>query len=235
MRNLFAVQTSAERRTVAEKAPPLENGDRLDQATFHSRYQAMAEHVRAELIGGIVYMASPQKLPHGRCHKLVMRWLEEYEDATPGTESLFGVTNILGLESEPEPDGCLVLKHGGKTYETIDQYLAGPPEFLVEIASSTESIDLHAKKDDYERAGVGEYVVVALRKRIVLWFLRRRGGFKEVRPDTDGIHRSRIFPGLWLDPDALLDMNRGRLLSVLRQGIATTEHQAFVAKLGKAN
>jgi hypothetical protein len=39
---------------------PLENGDHLDQPTFHARYQAMPEHCRAELIGGIVYMPSPQ-------------------------------------------------------------------------------------------------------------------------------------------------------------------------------
>jgi hypothetical protein len=45
--------------------PPLCNGDHLDQPTFHARYEAMPEHVRAELIGGIVYMASPQKIAHG--------------------------------------------------------------------------------------------------------------------------------------------------------------------------
>ena len=43
--------------------PPLVNGDHLDQKTFHERYEAMPE-VRAELIGGIVYMSSPQKMRH---------------------------------------------------------------------------------------------------------------------------------------------------------------------------
>lgn len=46
--------------------PPLENGDRLDQKTFHARYEAMPDGVRAELIGGIVYMSSPLKRHHGR-------------------------------------------------------------------------------------------------------------------------------------------------------------------------
>jgi hypothetical protein len=36
------------------KMPPLEPGDRLDQKTFHERYEAMPEHVKAELIGGVV-------------------------------------------------------------------------------------------------------------------------------------------------------------------------------------
>ena len=50
--------------------PPLENGDHLDQQTFHARYQAMPEDCRAELIGGIVYMASPQKAPHSKAQQL---------------------------------------------------------------------------------------------------------------------------------------------------------------------
>jgi len=43
--------------------------------------------------------------------------------------------------------------------------------------------------------------------------------------------RSEVFPGLWLDADALLRRDRKRLLSVLRQGLASPEHAAFVAKL----
>ena len=55
------------------------NGDRLDQKTFHERYEAMPENVRAELIGGEVFMASPQKSPHeGSSQPLVVRWLDEY-------------------------------------------------------------------------------------------------------------------------------------------------------------
>ena len=77
--------------------PPLENGDRLDQKTFHARYEAMPSHVRAELIGGIVYMASPQKKPHGRFEVRLMRWLDEYEEATPRTAVFVNTTNILGV------------------------------------------------------------------------------------------------------------------------------------------
>ncbi|HTU16474.1 MAG TPA: hypothetical protein VMG10_00300 [Gemmataceae bacterium] len=67
----------------SKRLPPLENGDHLDQPTFHARYLAMPEDCRAELIGGIVYMPSPQKLPHGERKELVVRWLDEYVEATP--------------------------------------------------------------------------------------------------------------------------------------------------------
>jgi Uma2 family endonuclease len=213
--------------------PPLENGDRLDQETFHERYQAMPEHVKAELIGGIVYMASPQKLPHGRGNKDLLWWLGVYEDHTPGVEALSGVTNILSASSEPEPNACLFVmaEYGGRAGPNEDDYLAGAPDWVGEIAASTESIDLHRKKLDYEKAGVREYVVVALWTEKVFWFVLRRGKFQEMKPDADGIYRAKVFPGLWLDPDALLRRDRKRVLAVLREGLATKEHEAFVAKL----
>lgn len=215
--------------------PPLENGDHLDRETFHARYEAMPEDCRAELIGGIVYMASPQKVPHSKAQQLVIRWLDEYAEATPGIEALANNTQILGPDSEPEPDGCLFItpEHGGQVYIDENEYLNGSPELIVEVSSSTESIDLNRKKLDYQKAGVREYVVLALRTQQVFWFIRQRGKYKEVPLPADGIFRSRIFPGLWLDAEAVLSNQRSRVLAALKQGLATPEHAAFVAKLEK--
>jgi hypothetical protein len=217
----------------SKAVPPLENGDRLDQKTFHARYEAMPPDTRAELIGGIVFMPSPQKLPHGRYQHLLSHWLGDYEVATPGTQVLDNSTSILGPESEPQPDSCLRLlpECGGQTREDDENYLRGAPELMAEVAWATESIDLHAKKRDYEKAGVREYVVVALRMKRVFWFIRRRGKFRELAAGDDGVFRSEVFPGLWLDAAALLRGDRKRLLAVLRQGLASPEHEAFVARL----
>ena len=50
--------------------PRLVAGQRLDQPTFHERYEAMPPETQAELIGGIVYMTPPHRArsrsdPHG--------------------------------------------------------------------------------------------------------------------------------------------------------------------------
>ncbi len=45
--------------------PILENGDHMSQAEFHRRYEAYPEDTKFELIGGVVYMASPQRIDHG--------------------------------------------------------------------------------------------------------------------------------------------------------------------------
>jgi Uma2 family endonuclease len=215
--------------------PPLENGDRLDQRTFHARYEAMPEDCRAELIGGMVHMPSPQKAPHGKAQQLVVRWLDEYAEATPGTEAILNSTQILGPDSEPEPDACLFIvpESGGQVYLDEDEYLNGAPELIVEVSSATESIDLHRKKLDYQKAGVREYVVLALRMQQVFWFVRQRGKYKEVPLPTDGVFHSRAFPGLWLEAEAVLRNQRPRVLAVLRQGLASPEHAAFVARLAK--
>src|SRR5437867_12024398 len=97
------------RPTTEQTLPPLEPGDHLDQKTFHERYEAMPPGTRAELIGGIVFMSSPQKMPHGSSGIRIARWFDEYEEATPGTLSLASSTDILGLENEPQPDVCLCI------------------------------------------------------------------------------------------------------------------------------
>jgi len=215
------------------EVPPLEPGDHLDQKTFHERYEAMPDDVKAELIGGVVYMAAALRRPHGRSHSWVIHWLCSYEDLTPGVEVYDNATNIMGDASEPQPDACLIIlpEKGGQTRFTHDDYLEGAPELIAEVASSTESYDLHSKKLDYERAGVQEYLVVALRQEEVFWFVNRNGNLKEKQPADDGIFRSEVFPGLWLDPAALLRLDGSRLLEVLGQGCATEEHAAFVNRL----
>src|SRR5665213_4073299 len=64
-------------------APPfLENGDHLTGTEFMRRYEAMPD-ARAELVNGIVYMASPTRFKqHGKPHGLIQVWLGTYSIAT---------------------------------------------------------------------------------------------------------------------------------------------------------
>src|ERR1041385_7877050 len=91
-------------RTPKTTLPPLQPGERLTQSEFHRRYEAYPEDVKFELIGGIVYMASPLKRPHGTYHPKVSLVLALYEASTPGVELADNMTSILGEKSEPQPD-----------------------------------------------------------------------------------------------------------------------------------
>src|SRR5262245_26521896 len=215
------------------RLPLVEAGDHLDQATSYEHDEAMLPSFRAELIGVVVIVPSPLSRGHGVYHALVMAWLGNYWIATPGTLTADNTTTILGETSEPQPDGVLLIEPaaGGQTGLSEDDYTTGPPELLVEVASSSVSIDLHAKRRDYEQAGVLEYVMVVLRQQVILWFVLQHGVYQEVSPDADGIFRSRIFPGLWLHANALLQLDGVTVMEVLRQGLATPEHAAFVQQL----
>ncbi len=216
--------------------PPLVAGQRLDQATFHARYEAMPPETRAELVGGIVYMPSPMRRDHGGMSRIVSGWLFDYQRATPGVDGADGSTIKLDEQGEPQPDCDLRIpaELGGQSLIDEAGYLVGAPELVAEIARSSRAFDLGAKRADYERAGVIEYVVIALDPDRVHWFRRSGEQLVEVARDPDGVYRSEVFPGLWLDPAALFAGDTARLAEVLSQGLSTPEHAAFVARLGPA-
>lgn len=234
----IATETRETAKPQREVVPRLEAGDHLDQPTFHHRYKHMPEGFRAELIGGVVIVPSPLAYRHGRHHGMVMNWLGHYEVDTPGVVVLDGASVILGDDSEPQPDGILLLKpeYGGKTHlvqldEEKELYVAGAPELVVEVASSSQAYDLYEKKHDYERLGVQEYIVVLLRDRDARWFVRSGDRFVDLDKPTDGVYKSRVFPGLWLDVPALLAEESRKMIETLRLGLASPEHATFVGKL----
>ena len=102
---------------------------------------------------------------------------------------------------------------------------------IVEIAASSASYDMNQKHRVYARTGVPEYVVLLTYEERVVWFVLREGVYEEMQPDADGILRSEIFPGLWLDAAALIRSDLSQVLAVLQQGIDSDEHSAYVAKL----
>lgn len=64
---------------------PLERDDRLTRCEFERRYHASPNVKKAELIEGVVYVASPARaVQHGRPHGMIMAWLGAYWTATPG-------------------------------------------------------------------------------------------------------------------------------------------------------
>ncbi|NEQ87707.1 MAG: Uma2 family endonuclease, partial [Moorea sp. SIO2I5] len=134
--------------------PPLENGDQLTLAEFERRYSAMADLKKAELIEGIVYMASPVRAKkHGKPHSRIMTWLGTYEASRPGVETLDNTTVRLNDDNEVQPDALLRIEQDGQSIITEDDYVEGAPELIVEIAASSVSIDLHKKLNVYRRNG----------------------------------------------------------------------------------
>jgi Uma2 family endonuclease len=225
------------RRPVVPAAPQhrLQSGDHLKQPEFHRRYKNMPEHVRAELVEGIVYMASPLRhKSHGRPHAMVITWLGNYSASTPGTDCGDNCTLFMDLDNEVQPDAFLRLHEGvgGRSRTTPEDYLAGAPEFIFEVAASSASYDLHQKKEAYRRNGVQEYAVWRTEDAAVDWWALAEGEYVRIEPDAQGHVWSLVFPGLVLDVPALLSGRLADVLSVLNAGMQKPEHAAFVAEIG---
>lgn len=220
-----------------ETPPPLESGDRLTRAEFERRYEAMPHLKKAELIEGVVQMPSPVTYrKHARPHFHLNGWLFYYCSATPGVDGGDNASLRLDLDNEPQPDGFLMIlpSHGGRAKIDADDYVAGGPELVAEVASSSVSYDLHTKLHVYRRNEVREYIVWRTRERAIDWLVQREGKYVPLALGADGYYRSEAFPGLWLDPAALIGGDTATVLRVLDQGIASPEHAVFVTRLRRA-
>jgi Uma2 family endonuclease len=136
----------------------------------------------------------------------------------------------------PQPDVCVWIDqtHGGQAQLTEDDYLAGSPELIVEVAASSAAYDLHDKRNAYRRNGVPEYLVLLTYEQRAIWHHWHEGQYAEVLPDEQGIIRSQVFPGLWLEPARFWAGDLAGLLALVQQGVNSPEHADFVQRLADA-
>lgn len=206
----------------------------MTRAEFERRYEAMPHLKKAELIEGVVHVSSPVRYRrHGRPHAKLIGWLIAYEAGTPGVETADNSTARLDLDNEEQPDGLLLIDpaRGGQARISPDDYLVAAPELAFEVAASSVSIDLNTKLNVYRRNGVCESIVWRVLNREIDWFVLRDDQYERLATDAQGLLKSEIFPGLWLDPAALVEGDLARVLAVVQQGLASPEHAAFVARL----
>jgi Uma2 family endonuclease len=223
--------------TTSPRVPELRAGDRLTRDEFERRYSAMPDLKKAELIEGVVYMGSPvSHVRHGLPHHRLGSWLAFHMEATPGLIPSDNASVRLDLDNEPQPDLllCIPQAAGGTARVAADGYLEGPPELAIEVAGSSASYDLHDKLRAYRRNGVQEYLVYRVDDEAIDWFVLERGAYVRQEQDRNGLLKSRVFPGLWLDIGALLRGDLPALRASVERGCAESDHATFVRRLARA-
>jgi Uma2 family endonuclease len=202
--------------TVHPARPRLETGDRLTRAEFHARYCARPDIKRAELVGGIVHVASPERFNvHGDQQTMVVVWLGAYAARTPGVKSGISASIFVDDESEVQPDAFLFRQpppDPGAAQVRPDHYLEGTPQLMVEVAANSARYDLTDKLALYQRAGVRKYIVWVVLAGRIHWFHLRGGAYARLEPDERGVIESEEFPGLRLH---VANMLAGDLAGVL--------------------
>jgi Uma2 family endonuclease len=216
------------------QAPPLESGDRLSRPEFERRYTADPHIKKAELIEGVVYVASPLRFnPHAEPHGRLATWLGTYAAMTAPVTFGIEPTLRLDLDNEPQPDAVLRLDEavGGQSRITDDGYLEGIPELVAEIAASSAAIDLGDKKNAYRRNAIPEYIIWNVYDNQLDWLHLVDSDYTPLPIDADGIIRSQVFPGLWLAVNDLLTSNMAPVLTTLQSGLQSTAYQDWVESL----
>jgi Uma2 family endonuclease len=222
---------ATEVRETATAVPPLRHGDRLTRAEFERRWAAMPDLKNAELINGRVYLMPPVSRSHGHPHFDLNGWLYMYQMVTPGVEGADNTSVRFDDDNMPQPDGLLRVTRGGRSNLDDDDIYSGPPELAAEVSRSSAGYDLGEKKALYRAKGVKEYVVWRVDDGVVDWFALRPTGYELLPVGADGIVRSEVFPGLWLDPAALVTDDRTAMVRAAQLGHGSPEHAAFVRRL----
>ncbi|MDX2180209.1 MAG: Uma2 family endonuclease [Bryobacteraceae bacterium] len=214
---------------------PLITGERMDLERFIARWDALPGLKNAELIEGVVYVPSPVSLDHGLTDGLVHCVLGYYALHTVGCRFCAnGSWSMLG--SMPQPDAALYLepKYGGQS-RVRGKYPDGAPELAVEICLTSTEVDFGPKLALYGRAGVQEYVTVELLPQPkIVWRRLVGASYTETPADGEGIHRSQVFPGLWLNEPAFFQSDSDALLATARAGIESPEYVRFRERLASA-
>ncbi len=211
------------------EVPPLREGDVLTRAEFELRFDSMPDLNHAELIDGVVYMASAVSNDHGHPHGRLAGLLGFYSTLTLGVA--IGANTSIRVDDAniPQPDLFLRLERHGQASVDEDSYIAGAPELVAEISNTTTKLDLGKKFKLYQRMGVREYLVWRVRKHAFDCFVLRDGSFAKLECES-GVFESQVFPGLWINVAALLAGDYLSAGQTLQLGLASPQHAAFVAQ-----
>jgi Uma2 family endonuclease len=171
--------------------------------TFEEFCFLVKEDQKADLIDGVIYMASPDNTKANDLFIRLASIMAFLVDET-GQGKIFGSRVACRFDDHngPEPDIVFVRKR--RLHLVKVGHIRGFPDMAMEIVSP-EGIDrdYNKKWKQYERAGIPEYWIIdELEQKVVLLRLTKQGKYREVAP-IDGELHSKVLKGFFLRPDWL--------------------------------
>jgi Uma2 family endonuclease len=181
---------------------------RTGDVSFEEFCQCVTEDQKADLIDGVIYMASPENTDANDLYGWLFSILRFYV-AKKKLGRIFGsrVAFQLSEYNAPEPDIAFVRR------DHMDRVtrgrVHGPPDLAIEIVSP-ESVerDYEKKRERYQEFGVTEYWIIDEHEEHVhLLRLGRDGAYREARP-RKGVLTSQVVTGFWLKTEWLWQQPR---------------------------
>lgn len=203
--------------TTSQETSHMATAPRAGPITFDEFCVLIRPEQKADLIDGVIYMASPENIDSHRLFRWLYTLMGDFAEAKDLGE-VFGsrIAFRLGAKVGPEPDIAVVRKD--RLHLARKSYFAGPPDLAVEIVSP-ESVerDYVTKRATYQEAGVAEYWIIDEEPRKAL-LLRpdRKGEYREVRA-VKGEFKSLVLDGFRLRPAWLWQTPRPSRVEILAE------------------
>jgi Uma2 family endonuclease len=183
--------------------------------TFDDFMTLVKDGEKADLINGVIYMASPDNTDANDLFMWLGGLMHDFAELKD-LGKVYGsrVAFRLDDENSPEPDIGFVRKD--RLHLVQRGFVDGPPDAAIEIVSP-ESVerDYEKKRKQFETAGILEYWIVDEIERKTLFLrLGRNKQYREVKP-RKGVFTSTAIPGFWFRPQWLWQEPRPRKADVL--------------------
>lgn len=193
--------------------------NRSGPITFDTFCSMVPDGQKADLINGVIYMASPDNTDAGDLFGWLFTLLYDFcERYDVGKVYGSRIAFKLDDKNSPEPDIAIVRKDH---LERVERgHVLGPADLAIEIVSP-ESVerDYEKKRNLYEKFKFSEYWIIDEElQRVTLLRLGARE-YKEVRP-RKGVLVSKVLPGFWLRPEWTWQQPRRRKADVLAEILA---------------
>ena len=175
-----------------------------DLFTVEEFYCLVPDGQKADLIDGVIYVASPDTRRHDRLGGLLRFLMQGYAEAR-GLGEVYGSRFAFELSElcAPEPDVAFVRSE--RLHLVDERRMVGGPDIAVEIVSrDSRQRDYGEKKQLYAEAGVTDYWIIdPLQKRAEFHCLSA-GRYELLPLGHNRIFRSTVLRGFWLDVEWLL-------------------------------
>jgi Uma2 family endonuclease len=173
--------------------------------TVEEFYRLVPDGQKADLLDGVIYMASPDTERADDLTGFVAFLVRGYNDARRLGGRVFGSRFSFRLSRyrAPEPDVAYVRRE--RLHLVRKREMKGGPDVAIEIVSrDSVTRDYRDKKEIYQKASVAEYWIIDPLKQQVQFHRLREGRYELVPLERGHIFRSEVLPGFWLDVRWLL-------------------------------
>jgi len=191
--------------------------ERKGTVTFEDFCWTVREDQKADLINGVIFMASPENTDSNRLFVWLLGLISDFVDHFELGE-VFGSRVAFRLDEDNGPEPDIAFVNRDQLHRVHRGHVDGPANLAIEIVSP-ESVerDYGKKRKLYEKFGFDEYWIIDEElETVTLYRLDPHGKYREVRQRKGQLH-SQALRGFWLRPEWLWQSPRPRKTDALNE------------------